>query len=160
MWASKYQQTTIGAKGYGSISTLHPEPNPKMASLSYKDTYLHLTLTNSGIGGDDGLVISTSSFWFPIFFPRVVFLLLKRFNDSRLRGNFYSSFCLIVQPGRIWGPKNGWRVWEIQVKYDFAETYTVFDCFFLASPDSSQWIYSFFIAVFLFQWTYHKSTQQ
>lgn len=39
--ASKYQQTTIGAKGYGSISTLHPEPNPMTASLSCKiSTYI------------------------------------------------------------------------------------------------------------------------
>ena len=37
---------------------LHPEPQSNDGELSYKDTYLHLTLTNSGIGGDDGLVIS------------------------------------------------------------------------------------------------------
>ena len=45
------------------------------------------------------------SFWFPIYFQELFFLLLKRFNDSRLGGNFYCSFCLIVQPGGIWGPK-------------------------------------------------------
>lgn len=88
MWASKYQQTTIGAKGYGSISTLHPEPNPKMASLSYKDTYLHLTLTNSGIGGGWRTCHLHEFILVSNIFSKSCFFVVKKIQRFKTQGEF------------------------------------------------------------------------